>query len=49
MDVVELPAEFGQAGDRAWSDGPLVLGVPWEFDERLVRAAQGWHQSWGRT
>ena len=41
MDAVEPPADFGQAGDGAWSVGPLVLGVPWGFDERLVRAAAG--------
>jgi nucleotide-binding universal stress UspA family protein len=34
-------ADFGQAGTGAWSDGPLVLGVPWEFEERLVRASAG--------
>lgn len=41
MDDVEPPADPGQAGDGPWLDGPLVLGVPWEFDERLVRAAAG--------
>ena len=38
---MESSADFGQAGAGAWSDGPLVLGVPWEFEERLVRAAAG--------
>ena len=38
---VETPGDFEQAGAGEWSDGPLVLGVPWEFDERLVRAAAG--------
>ena len=41
MGSVESPADFGQAVDGAWTDGPLVLGVPWEFEERLVRAAAG--------
>src|SRR6478609_780042 len=41
MGSVESPADFGQAGGGAWTDGPLVLGVPWEFEERLVRAAAG--------
>jgi hypothetical protein len=41
MGSVEPPADFGQAGDGAWTDGPLVLGVPWAFEERLVRAAAG--------
>ena len=38
---MESLGDFGQAGAGAWSDGPLVLGVPWDFDERLVRAAAG--------
>ncbi len=38
---MEFSADFGQAGAGVWSDGPLVLGVPWEFEERLVRAAAG--------
>ena len=41
MGSVEPPADFGQAGDGSWTDGPLVLGVPWAFEERLVRAAAG--------
>jgi nucleotide-binding universal stress UspA family protein len=38
---VETSGDFEVAGASEWSDGPLVLGVPWEFDERLVRAAAG--------
>lgn len=35
------PGDFGRAGAGIWSDGPLVLGVPWEFDGQLVRSAAG--------
>ena len=38
---METPGDFAQAGAGGWSDGPLVLGVPWDFEERLVRAAAG--------
>lgn len=41
MVPVESLGDFSQAGAGVWSDGPLVLGVPWDFDERLVRAAAG--------
>jgi nucleotide-binding universal stress UspA family protein len=41
MVPLESFGDFEQAGAGAWSDGPLVLGVPWEFDQRLVRAAAG--------
>lgn len=41
MVPMESVEDFEQAGAGAWSDGPLVLGVPWDFDERLVRAAAG--------
>ncbi|WP_223986665.1 universal stress protein [Arthrobacter sp. NicSoilB8] len=38
---MESSGDFGLAGAGAWSDGPLVLGVPWDFEVRLVRAAAG--------
>jgi hypothetical protein len=41
MGISESPGAFAQAGAGIWPDGPLVLGVPWKFEERLVRAAAG--------
>jgi len=38
---METPGDFEQAGAGEWSDGPLVLGVRRDFDERLIRAAAG--------
>jgi hypothetical protein len=29
------------ASDETWPDGPVVLGVGWEFPERLARTAAG--------
>jgi nucleotide-binding universal stress UspA family protein len=41
MGSQESPGDFGQAGAGIWPGGPLVLGVPWKFEERLVRAGAG--------
>jgi nucleotide-binding universal stress UspA family protein len=41
MGSEESPGDFTQAGAGIWPGGPLVLGVPWEFEVRLVRAGAG--------
>jgi nucleotide-binding universal stress UspA family protein len=33
--------DLRQAGAGIWPGGPLVLGVAWDFEERLVRAGAG--------
>lgn len=35
---MEEPESQGDA-DELWTEGPLVLGVPWDFPEHLIRTA----------
>src|SRR5829696_2345455 len=38
---MDSPDFLGPADDEDWPEGPLVLGVPWQFSEHVVRTAAG--------